>query len=202
MSLPVTISITRHVAPEQTDEMLAWIQAGSSLAARFDGFLGSGWVRPGPGSEEWHMLYRFADPGALEVWESSAQRGWWLAAGRPFVKETRVERRTGIEGWFDPPRTYDVEEVSGVAATPPPWKQAITIFLLFFPLSLLVNFLIKEFLGGLPLVLRVLAASVVMIPFMTYFGLPWITRRMEWFLQGRPAPWRRKRSRPGDDHSG
>jgi len=32
---------------------------------------------------------------------------------------------------------------------------------------------------------------VVTLPFMTYFGLPWITRNMEWFLHGRPAPWRR-----------
>jgi len=33
----------------------------------------------------------------------------------------------------------------------------------------------------------------VMTPVMTYAALPWITRRMEWWLHGRPAPWRRPR---------
>jgi len=37
--------------------MVAW--AGSALAERFPGFLGTGWVRPGGGSDQWHMLYRF-----------------------------------------------------------------------------------------------------------------------------------------------
>ena len=45
MSGPVTVSITRHVDPPHTPEMLAWLQAGIRLAERFDGFLGSGWVR-------------------------------------------------------------------------------------------------------------------------------------------------------------
>ena len=46
MSAPVTVSVTRHVDPSRSSEMLAWVQAGTSLAEKFDGFLGSGWVRP------------------------------------------------------------------------------------------------------------------------------------------------------------
>ena len=46
MSVPVTVSVTRHVDPAHEDQMLAWLRAGSELAERFDGFLGSGWVRP------------------------------------------------------------------------------------------------------------------------------------------------------------
>ena len=42
MSTPVTVSVTRHVDPAQEGEMLAWVQAGATLAQRFDGFLGSG----------------------------------------------------------------------------------------------------------------------------------------------------------------
>ena len=49
MTAPVTVSITRHVDPEQEDQMLAWLRAGAELAERFDGFLGSGWVRPAVG---------------------------------------------------------------------------------------------------------------------------------------------------------
>jgi len=190
MTTPITISIVRHTPRENYDQMVAWIQAGTRLASAFDGFLGSGWVRPDPESDEWHMLYRFADADSLAVWDASPQRAWWLGAGEPFVEERRVERRTGIEGWFDPPHTYDVEELSGVAATPPRWKQTITIFLMFFPVSLLANWALAPVVGGWVLPLRVLGVMVVTLPFMTYLGLPWITRNMEWFLQGRPAPWR------------
>jgi antibiotic biosynthesis monooxygenase (ABM) superfamily enzyme len=190
MSLPITVTIARRAAPERSQEMVAWMQAGIRLASDFPGFLGAGWVRPAADSDEWHLLYRFDDAVTLHDWDSSPQRAWWLGAGAPFVEETRVERRTGIEGWFDPPHTYDVEQVSGVAAAPPRWKQTITIFLMFFPVSLLANWALGPVLAGWALPWRILGVMVVTLPFMTYVGLPWITRQLEWFLQGRPAPWR------------
>jgi antibiotic biosynthesis monooxygenase (ABM) superfamily enzyme len=145
---PVTVSITRTIAPGHRDEMLAWIRAGSALAARFDGFLGHGWVRPDADSHEWHMLYRFADEESLATWEASPQRAWWLGAAQGLVGESRVERRTGIEGWFDPPVSTDAEDLRPAAPAPPRWKQACVIFLVFYPLSLTVNWLGAEFGSG------------------------------------------------------
>lgn len=188
---PVTVSITRHVAAGHTDVMLAWIRAGGALAARFPGFLGTGWVRPGQESQEWHMLYRFADERSLARWEASPQRQWWLGAAQGIVGESRVERRTGIEGWFDEPVAHDVVDLRPGQPAPPRWKQACVIFLVFFPLSVLVNAVSARWLGALWLPLRVLAGVLVMTPVMTYLALPWITHRMEWWLHGRPAPWRR-----------
>lgn len=185
---PVTVSVTRHVDLSQTSEMLAWVQAGATLAERFEGFLGAGWVRPAVDSPEWHMLYRFADAEALAVWEASPQRAWWLEAAQGRIEATRVEKRTGIEGWFDGPA---VDGDAPAPPAPPRWKQMVTIFLVFFPLSLLANWTTSHTLPGLPLPLRVLVSVLVMTPVMTYLALPWITRRMEWWLHGRPAPWRR-----------
>jgi len=191
MSEPITVTITRRAAPERGQEMVAWMQAGIRLASDFTGFLGAGWVRPAADSDEWHLLYRFDDAATLHAWDHSRQRAWWLGAGEPFVEETRVERRTGIEGWFDPPHTYDVEAASGVASTPARWRQTVTIFLTFFPVSLLANWLVGPLVSGWSLPLRLLATMVLTVPFMTYLGLPWITRNLEWFLHGRPVPWRR-----------
>lgn len=160
--------------------MLAWVQAGTSLAERFDGFLGSGWVRPSEDSPEWHMLYRFANPDALAVWEVSPQREWWLEAAQGRIEATRVERRTGIEGWFDEPVT--VEALSTAPAPPPRWKQMVTIFLVFFPLSLASNFVVARTIADVVLPLRVLISVLVMTPLMTYLFLPWITRKMAWWL--------------------
>ncbi|KRF21247.1 antibiotic biosynthesis monooxygenase [Nocardioides sp. Soil797] len=185
MTAPVTVSITRHIDPEHNAEMLAWVQAGASLAERFDGFLGVGWVRPAPESDEWHMLYRFADAASLATWEASAQRRWWLDAAQGRIAESRVERRTGIEGWFDEPTTYDIagaQVPEPPAPAPPRWKQMVTIFLVFFPLSLCANWVVGHTIVDWPLVLRVLASVLVMTPLMTYIFLPWITRRMAWWL--------------------
>lgn len=191
MSQPITVTIARRVSTERSQEMVAWMQAGIRLASDFPGFLGAGWVRPAAESDEWHLLYRFDGATALHDWDTSRQRGWWLSAGAPFVEETRVERRTGIEGWFDPPHTYDVEQVSGVASTPARWKQTIAIFAVFFPVSLLGNWAFAPLVGDWPLPARLVVPMLLTVPFMTYAGLPWITRNLDWFLHGRPAPWRR-----------
>ena len=180
-SLPVTVSVTRHVDPSRSTEMLAWVQAGTSMAEKFDGFLGSGWVRPSQDSSEWHMLYRFADAETLAAWEASPQRAWWLEAAQGGMESTRVEKRTGIEGWFDEPSAVETQSL-GAPPAPPRWKQAVTIFLVFFPLSLLSNWVVAHTIIDWPLPLRVLVTIVVMTPLMTYLLLPWITRRMAWWL--------------------
>ncbi|MGA8210054.1 MAG: antibiotic biosynthesis monooxygenase [Nocardioidaceae bacterium] len=190
-AVPVTVSITRHIEPGRGDQMLAWVRAGSSLAERFPGFLGTGWVRPSPDSDEWHMLYRFDSDRSLSVWEASPQRAWWLGSAQGLVGESRRERRTGIEGWFDAPQQHDVEDLRPPPAAPPRWKQAVMIWTAFFPLSLLTGLLLAQLVPGLGTVARVLATTLLMTPVMTYVVLPRLTRWLEWWLHGRPAPWRR-----------
>ena len=195
MNHPVTVAITRQLEIGHEAEMVSWLNAGIHLAERFPGFLGAGWVRPEADSTEWHMLYRFADHDSLQQWEQSSQRAWWRASASGLgVVEARVEKRTGIEGWFDVPESTLVVESDGqqkAPVAPPRWKQACTIFLVFFPLSLFVNWFSGEFLIDVVLPLRVLLGVLMMTPVMTYVALPWITRSMQWWLQGQPAPWRR-----------
>ncbi|WP_374313710.1 antibiotic biosynthesis monooxygenase [Microbacterium sp.] len=197
---PVTVAIERRIDPSRAVEATSWMQAGTDLATGFAGFLGSGWVRAGEGSDLWYMLYRFRDIPTLEAWEHSSQRSWWLDSGRAFASEVRVERRTGIEGWFDAPFATHVEtrhvgaaDVSAatgpvqqpIPAAPPRWKQAVTIWLGFFPTNLLASWLLG-FVPGFaewPLVLRVLLATVLLTPVMTYLVLPWITRMLRPWLQ-------------------
>jgi antibiotic biosynthesis monooxygenase (ABM) superfamily enzyme len=179
--MSVTVSVTRQVDPAHEDEMLAWMSAGFSLAERFPGFLGHGWVRPAPDSSEWHMLYRFADAESLERWNASDQRRWWLGSAQAFVAEQRFEKRTGIEGWFDAPSSVDVQDLRPAPSPPPRWKQMVAIFIAFFPLSLGANYAARALVPDWSLVLRILASSLVMIPLMTYVVMPWITRLL--------APW-------------
>lgn len=267
---PITVAIERRIDPARAAEATAWMQAGTDLATTFEGFLGSGWVRAGEKSDLWFMLYRFRDIPTLEAWEDSGERTWWLESGRGFAKESRVERRTGIEGWFDAPLATHVDtrmpgaEDAGstegdawegtygdasagtrddaskgtaahasagmgddasagtgddasaeagrdgaaaatpdsasaslpatgpirrpIPAAPPRWKQAVTIWLGFFPTNLVALWLLG-FIPGfaeLPLVLRVLSTTILLTPVMTYVVLPWVTRRLRPWLQNRP----------------
>jgi len=177
--LPVTVSITRRVDGNRLAEVTHWVQSGVNLANTYDGFLGSGWVRAHADSDEWHMLYRFADADTLEAWEASDDRAEWLYEGRELVEVARVERRTGIEGWFDAPQP-------GVPAAPPRWKQAVTIWLGFFPLSLLFTTLVTSFVPiwhELWPIATVLITTLCLTPTMTYFLLPFVTRLLQPWLR-------------------
>lgn len=185
---PVSVSVTRRARPEYSHLVMAWVHAGTTLAERFPGFLGSGWVRPARDSDEWHMLYRFDSAASLAVWEASEERRRWLATAADLVEDTRKEKLTGIEGWFDRPRDYSVETPPPPA--PPRWKQAVMIWFAFFPLSLGVTLLAGVLAPDLSVVPRVLASTLVMTPVMTYLVLPFLTAKLEWWLHGRPAPWR------------
>ncbi|MDY7089449.1 MAG: antibiotic biosynthesis monooxygenase [Actinomycetota bacterium] len=177
----VTVAITRRADPSRNAEMIAWVNAGTTLAEDFPGFLGTGWVRPDQRSHEWHMLYRFSDEESLRNWEESPQRRWWLSSAEGFVEHTRTERRTGIEGWFDPPRDREVSE----AAPKPParWKQAVTIWLGFFPVSLLAAVTLNHLLVDLNVVLRTLISTLCLTPVMTYLVLPQVTRVLQPWLR-------------------
>ncbi|WP_106196580.1 antibiotic biosynthesis monooxygenase [Umezawaea tangerina] len=181
---PVTVAITRRADPAHGTEMHAWVQAGMTMAQQFDGYLGGGWVRSGVGSGEWHMLYRFADASSLAAWEGSPQRQWWLHTAQGLVEHTRTERRTGIEGWFDPPEERSL--VEHTASAPPRWKQATTIWVVFFPLNLLATVTLGRLLADVHVVPRVMVTTLVLTPVMTYLLLPWVTRRLDWWLHGRP----------------
>jgi antibiotic biosynthesis monooxygenase (ABM) superfamily enzyme len=189
-SEPITVSIRREVDPDRSAEATVWVQTGVNLANRYPGFLGSGWVRAGDESDVWHMLYRFSDETTLAAWEQSPERAWWLEMGRGFVRDERAKRRTGIEGWFDDPPTGSVPSVTDAAepaplpVAPPRWKQAVSIWLGFFPVNLLFA-LLMAFVPGwedVPLALRVLATTLVLTPIMTYWVLPWVTRMLRDWL--------------------
>jgi antibiotic biosynthesis monooxygenase (ABM) superfamily enzyme len=184
MSEPITVSITRTVDPEQAREVAAWARAGQDLMSAYPGYLGSGWIRPDPDSPEWHMLFRFADAESLAAWENSPERAWWVASALGMVEHSPVELRTGIEGWFDEPTSIEV--IAPRLPVPPRWKQMVSIFLVFYPLSLATNWAISGLTSDWALPLRVLLLVVIVSPIMTYLALPFVTRLLRpWLLKRR-----------------
>ena len=181
--LPVTVSITRLVDPTNIAEATRWVQEGVNLASSYPGFLGSGWVRASADSHEWHLLYRFSDVALLDDWEASDDRADWLFDGRELVEVARVDKRTGIEGWFDSPQREEAEAPAHTA--PPRWKQAVIIGLGFYPVNLAFTLFAVALVPGWrsfwPL-FTVLVSTLVLTPVMTYWVLPFITRMLRPWL--------------------
>ena len=180
---PVTVCVARIVQPGRERQAIAWAHAGQSLAREWPGYLGSGWVRLAADSNDWHMLYRFADEDLLHDWENSAERRWWIESAADLVEITQIERRTGIEGWFVQPGDTLLRVPETVVA--PRWKQTVSILLPFFPLSLLANFLLHPLTAEWSLPWQVLLATCLLTPLMTYVFLPMTTSLLGPWLHGK-----------------
>ncbi len=166
---PVTLLITRRVAAGRYADFLAWIRRGEALAQAYPGHLGSGVLSPPPGGDDYQIVFRFSDDARLAAWADSPEREQWLAEGADLVHEARVARASGIEGWFG-------------ASAPPRWKQAVTIWLVFFPVSLLFTTFVSGHLEGLPPVLRVMVSTAILTPIMVFFFIPLATRALRRWL--------------------
>ena len=113
---PITVAIERRIDPARASVATSWMQAGTDLAATFDGFLGSGWVRAGEASDLWYMLYRFrdiADPATgvvLYTVEHEVRSVTHPMFGRPLVnRNAAINNRNYVHGheawaWAMPPR--------------------------------------------------------------------------------------------------
>ena len=185
---PVTVAVTRLVDPANAKEVAAWARAGQDLLSSFPGYLGNGWIRPEADSREWHMLFRFADQASLDAWEQSRERAWWMTSAVGLVEHTPAKKLTGFEGWFESPTRVETVGVATVPSPPPRWKQMVSVFLAFYPLSLAANWLLGFVAHDWPLPVRVLVAVLVVTPVMTYLAMPLVTRALRPWLSQTSGP--------------
>ncbi|ANN66088.1 antibiotic biosynthesis monooxygenase [Bordetella bronchialis] len=176
---PVTMLITRHIAPERYSDFLAWLRQGEILAAGFPGFLGSGVLQPPEGGDQYQIVLRFHDEASLARWENSLPRRMWLERGRGLVRESQVHRATGMDAWFGPQKS-----------APPRWKQAFSIWVVYCPSLLLFNVLFQEQLASLSLFWRVVVTTSTMSPILSFFLIPFISRVLRGWLYPRARPRR------------
>lgn len=180
---PVTTAVVRRVVDGRESEFRAWADEGMAVVRRHPGFLGAGWLRSGTDDEEWHVVHRFADDASLQRWLDSPERTAWVERGTGTAHDAAWHRLSGVEGWFAPHGAG--APAAPVAAAPPPrWKQAVTIWLGFFPISLVLAVVVAPHLSGLDVVLRTLVTTVVTTPVMVYVVLPLVTRLVGGWLAG------------------
>jgi antibiotic biosynthesis monooxygenase (ABM) superfamily enzyme len=187
---PVTMLVARRAAHGRYAELIAWLQEGEQLANDFPGYLGSGILAPPIGDNEFQMIFRFANEATLHAWEFSASRQAWLRRGDGLFAQPSERRVQGMDGWFAAPTAGSTEP-----PRPPRWKQAVAIWLAFFPVSLAFNAGLGPWLGELTLAPRILVSTLALTPLMVFIFIPLSTRLLAPWLNTPPRA--RSAAKPG-----
>jgi antibiotic biosynthesis monooxygenase (ABM) superfamily enzyme len=183
VSPPVTWLVTRRTTPEKNDDFQVWMRRGVLLAAGFPGFLGAGVLAPPSGGDQYQIILRFNDSASMEKWERSLSRRMWLERGESLVRASELTRVDGLE------TVFGLRE-----QLPPRWKRVISVWLVLFPVALMVNTGLAAPLAHAPLALRVMAVTLIQAPLMMFFGVPLVNRLLgRWLyadMQRFPRPVR------------
>jgi antibiotic biosynthesis monooxygenase (ABM) superfamily enzyme len=186
----VTVAISRRVRPGAEAEFERSLADIIPTAASFPGHMGTHVFRPSaPGEGDYVVVFTFDHVSNLRRWDESPERGAWAARIAPLVEgEARRRVVTGLETWFTLPGQRSI--------TPPPrHKMAAVTWLAVYPLITAIFFFAQPLLIPLPLPIRTLVITAVMVPAMTYLIMPGMARAFRRWLY--PASERRAGERGG-----
>jgi uncharacterized protein len=169
---PVTVTVARVVRPEQQDAFERWAAEVQELVATFPGHLGCSLLRPGPGSDEFHLVYRFRDGETLAAWERSPQRQQALTGVRRLVEEERTARAVGLESFFAVP-----------ARPGPPWRSWLLTVAVVLLLTSSFQLVAVPLVGSWPWPARLLLSAVYVVSALRVL-MPRLSRWLGPWLQG------------------
>lgn len=169
----VTVVVSRRVRRGQEAAFEALSARMTERAAGFTGYLGATLFRPASAEDpEYRIVFRFRDRDTLAAWEASAQRSELLTQIEALLLEpSEREVLSGIVTWFTLPGQNPVQP-------PPRYKMTLVSWLALYPAVTLVFFFFGDLLQQLPLPLRTLLVTAVVMLLMSYVLMPRMTR---WF---------------------
>lgn len=177
---PVTVIIRRRVKAGREADYEAWLRRLQADARTLPGYLGVTTQRPAAtGPREYVSAVRFETLAHLRAFETSALRQRHLAEVHPLVEGDAVwEPLTGLEFWFSaPPGT--------VVPQPSRPRMALVMIGVVFGLVLAIGAFVDAALAllglAVPYPIRLLLTIAIEVVLMTWWLMPWITRRL--------APW-------------
>ena len=167
---------TWRAKPGREAELEHFIGNIVAEAMRFSGHLGTVTLRPAEGGDRtYRVVFRFDHVSNLRRWEQSEERrGWLQQAEEAGVAEADPEVNvvTGLETWFTLPGRSSI-------VPPPRSKMMIATWIGIYPLITIVFWLFGRWLVDLPIPLRTLVLTAVLVPTMTYVVMP----RLTWLLR-------------------
>jgi antibiotic biosynthesis monooxygenase (ABM) superfamily enzyme len=173
---PVTAVASRRVRPGREEEFEDWVSDLLAAVNGFPGYMGSNVIRPSdPEDDEYQIVSRFDHASSLERWEKSEERHRWLRKVEPLVRAESFRRLTGLETWFTLPSRPG-------EPSPPRRKMVAVTWLAVYPIVTVIFGIFGPWLEMLPLLLRNLIFTGVMVSLMTYVIMPRMTRLFSFWL--------------------
>ena len=171
---PVTVTVARTVRPDRREAFEAWADDALARAADFPGNLGATLLRPGAGSSEYHLVYRFADDESLAGWERSPERRGMLVHLAEMVDEERYARVSGLESFFTRPPQPG-----------PRWRLTVVTIAAVLAVTTAVQVWVLPHLAAWPLALRLLLSATVVVVLLGHVLMPALTRLLRGWLHPR-----------------
>ena len=182
-SEPVTALIVRNVKPERIKEFEAWALGMHQVVGGFEGYLGTDIIRPRPQSyPEFVIVVRFDRYEHLKAFMESTEREEWLKKSEEMtVGQMHVQEAQGFTPWFILP------DAPARLVTPPKYKMALLTILALYPSLLVLNTILSYLFHGWPRPLLIFINVLILVPIMTYYIMPLITRLFQSWLYPRDA---------------
>ncbi|WP_100639039.1 antibiotic biosynthesis monooxygenase [Marinobacter salexigens] len=170
---PLTVVVSRRVRAGKEAEFEKLSSQMTERASHFPGHLGATMFRPSSSEDpEYRIMFKFQDRETLSAWEESEERAELLSKIESLLLQpSERDVTSGIITWFTLPGQNPVKP-------PPKWKMTIVSWLALYPAVTLVFVLFGDLLAQLPLLLRTMLVTVVVMLLMSYVLMPRMTR---WF---------------------
>ena len=179
---PLTVVVSRRVRKGQQEAFEALSSQMTERASRFPGYLGTAMFRPAsPDDPEYRIVFKFRDRETLTAWEESEERAELLEQIESLlVQPSEREVTSGIVTWFTLPGQNPVQP-------PPKWKMTIVSWLALYPAVTLVFVIFGDLLAQVPLLLRTMIVTIVVMGLMSYVLMPRMTKWFKfWLFPDRP----------------
>lgn len=169
---PIT-RIVRHRATSGLEtEYEFLINELFALLAETPGFIDAELVPPTEVGGEFLVITHFESEDALARWDATPERAQIQARIREVADdEPEYRRLTGLEAWFDLPRTH---------GTPARHRLAVATWLGIFPTVSLYLWLLAPNMVSWPFLVRTAVLTALVVATMTWVVAPVVTR----FLRG------------------
>lgn len=178
----VTVVVSRIIKPGCEQEFEQISTAMSEAATGFNGHLGSTMLRPATLDDpEYRIVFKFNSQANLEAWQTSDIRAEYISKLDGLLKEeTKTEVLSGMVTWFTLPNNTNVKP-------PPKYKMTLVSWLALYPSVSLIFMIFGDMLAPLPLLLRTLIITGVLMLLMSYVLMPRFTKWFAFWLYPKQA---------------
>jgi antibiotic biosynthesis monooxygenase (ABM) superfamily enzyme len=189
---PVTLVITRCVRPGRETAYQGWLaKLQSDVRKQQPGYLGVMTQRPGASAaREYVSAVRFDSLANLRAFETSDLLSRALREVAELVEAPAERQRvTGFELWFQPPSgTVPLQPSRGRMAV----LMTVVVFVLVLTIGTVITAVTTRSSPSLTYPVRLLVTVAIQVTIMTYWLMPYLTRRLARWIY---PPQRTRRAR-------